>query len=372
MKQETLCRLVGLLAWALPATAQEVVSASSDTASEIAGIVFDDEDVLLLDGQAFSIAFDGSAANAAWAGADLDAVMVPEPVFGRLLLFGVPGLLGLAACSRRRDRRGRGPSWRPSAKSALLKLAPVLSCLVLASPAAATDGVVEINQTCAVQTGCFAGDAAGFPVTISGAAGKSYRLTSDLLVPDRNTTAIQITRHGTSLDLNGFEIAMGLCQFLNCNPVTGTGYGVVATGTNGVSVRNGSVTAMGRAGVSLANQAEVREVRTRWNGEEGINVGADSIVRDCIASWNGDNGIVAGSGSSVTGSASSDNEGIGIAAGAGSVVQGNTAYSNDNAGLSLGFGAIYSGNSITSNVVVTVSGGVNGGGNACDGTATCP
>ena len=34
-------------------------------------------------------------------------------------------------------------------------------------PAIASDGVLEINQTCAVQTGCFSGDVAGFPVTIS-------------------------------------------------------------------------------------------------------------------------------------------------------------------------------------------------------------
>lgn len=34
-------------------------------------------------------------------------------------------------------------------------------------PASASDGVLEINQTCAIQTGCFAGDTAGLPVTIS-------------------------------------------------------------------------------------------------------------------------------------------------------------------------------------------------------------
>ena len=40
----------------------------------------------------------------------------------------------------------------------------------------ATDGAVELNQTCAVQTGCLADDAAGFPVTI--ATPGSYRLTA--------------------------------------------------------------------------------------------------------------------------------------------------------------------------------------------------
>ena len=40
-------------------------------------------------------------------------------------------------------------------------LAPLL-LLTLAIPAFASDGVLEINQTCAVNTGCFAGDTAGF------------------------------------------------------------------------------------------------------------------------------------------------------------------------------------------------------------------
>ena len=48
----------------------------------------------------------------------------------------------------------------------------------LATPALAVDGVLEINQTCAVQTGCFAGDSPGFPVTITQPG--SYRLTSNL------------------------------------------------------------------------------------------------------------------------------------------------------------------------------------------------
>ena len=53
-----------------------------------------------------------------------------------------------------------------------------LLLLALAGPALAVDGVVEINQTCAVQTGCFSGDTAGYPVTITQPG--SYRLTSNL------------------------------------------------------------------------------------------------------------------------------------------------------------------------------------------------
>jgi len=34
------------------------------------------------------------------------------------------------------------------------------------NPALASGGVLEINQSCAVNTGCFTGDSAGFPVEI--------------------------------------------------------------------------------------------------------------------------------------------------------------------------------------------------------------
>ena len=47
--------------------------------------------------------------------------------------------------------------------------------LTVAAPALAVDGVLEVNQTCAVETGCFAGDTAGFPVTVDGNSGDSVR-----------------------------------------------------------------------------------------------------------------------------------------------------------------------------------------------------
>ncbi len=63
----------------------------------------------------------------------------------------------------------------------------LLLILALAGPALAVDGVAEINQTCAVQTGCFGGDAAGYPVTIDGTAGTSYRLTGAKKAHNRTT-----------------------------------------------------------------------------------------------------------------------------------------------------------------------------------------
>ena len=78
---------------------------SFDTAGEVGGIVFDDDDVLRFDGSSWTLEFDASAANPNWAAADLDAVTVPEPSAGLLLLLGGAGLAGWASM---RERSGRG------------------------------------------------------------------------------------------------------------------------------------------------------------------------------------------------------------------------------------------------------------------------
>lgn len=121
-------------------------------------------------------------------------------------------------------------------------------------PAQASDGVLEINQTCAIQTGCFAGDSAGLPVTI--AASGSYRLTSNLAIPNENTDGIQINADDVSIDLNGHAIQGPVtCAGtpLACVPDTGTGRGVfdnVST-RRGSSVKNGAISGMGSTGISL-------------------------------------------------------------------------------------------------------------------------
>ncbi len=66
----------------------------------------------------------------------------------------------------------------------------LLAALVLASPAYAVDGVIEINHARALAGGVTATDTAGYPVTID--ASGSYRLTGDLVVPDENTTAVRV------------------------------------------------------------------------------------------------------------------------------------------------------------------------------------
>ncbi|MBY0401631.1 hypothetical protein K2X89_15160, partial [Myxococcota bacterium] len=76
-------------------------------------------------------------------------------------------------------------------------------------PVCASDGILEINQTCATLSGCFSGDAPGFPVTIDGTAGSSYLLTSDLVVRNVNTDGIFVSVARISIDLNGFGVNGG-------------------------------------------------------------------------------------------------------------------------------------------------------------------
>ncbi len=271
----------------------------------------------------------------------------------------------------------------------------LLLFLALALPAFASDGVLEINQTCAVNTGCFAGDAAGLPVTIT--ASGSYRLTSNLVVPNENTSGIQLTSDNVSIDLAGFEIrGPVVCSGtpLVCTPSSGLGSGVQGSrNQSGTSVRNGSIRGMGLSGLFLGVQAEVKNVRVRSNGRCGIDTSESSIISGNTAYQNGIAGICAKAGSTVSGNAAyqngsdgidgssgstilgntaNENGGDGISASSGSTVLGNTVRLNTGFGLNLVSPSGYRENVISNNTAGTVFGGVNAGNNVCNGLLTCP
>jgi len=269
----------------------------------------------------------------------------------------------------------------------------VMLCLAAAVPARATDGVLEINQACAVQSGCFAGDAAGFPVTINGLAGGSYRLTSDLRLPDQNADGIVIDADDVEIDLNGFSILGPVAcsgSPLACTPNSGSGSGVkrASTTNRGLSVRDGAVTGMGLNGIQLGEQARVMNVRVRWNrgsgvvastgstatgisahqnGATGINVFTASIVGASTATQNGGVGISAGDAATVSGNAAHSNGGNGIAAGTGSSVSDNATQLNGGIGISTGGASM-----VFQNVVMqNASGGIAvGGDSAVNGNTT--
>ncbi|MFO0690010.1 MAG: right-handed parallel beta-helix repeat-containing protein [Myxococcota bacterium] len=224
-----------------------------------------------------------------------------------------------------------------------------------AVPAFASDGVLEINQTCAVDGGCFSGDLAGYPVTIDASAGRSYRLTSDLLVPDENTNGIRVGADDVSIDLAGFEIrGPVVCSGfpLSCAPAEGSGSGIrTATGLEtGTSVANGSVRGMGLFGVNLGAQATVTNLRVRSNAASGIYTSEGATISGVAAHRNGEAGIVPGGGSTVSGNSAYQNGNDGIAARSGTTVSGNSVYQNGANGISAFDGATVSGNTAHQNV----------------------
>ncbi len=222
--------------------------------------------------------------------------------------------------------------------------------LALATSAFAVDGVREISHACAVGDGCFSGDGARYPVTIVQSG--SYRLTSDLAVPDENTSAIRIEASDVTIDLNGFAISgVTTCSGLPpaCASVgTGNGVEVDDDGLRGsISVRNGSIRGMGHDGIRLGWLAVVENVRVRENGVAGIELAAShGTVRGCQALSNGSHGIVT-AGGLIADSVASANGQFGIQ-GAGTI-SGNTAELNGSGGIRAYAIATVAGNTASGN-----------------------
>jgi hypothetical protein len=287
--------------------------------------------------------------------------------------------------------------------------------LALAPPATAADGVIEINQACAVGAGCLAGDVGGFPVTI--ASSGSYRLTGGLTNPSANVYAIQVTADNVAIDLNGFGIVgpvvcSGVGTAIACTGV-GTAAAIYALDRRHVSVRNGTVRGAGSDGLALGASCRVEGVTVENNGRDGIvaddfcvisasssranaqrgfSLGDDVVISHCASAENGSSGILAGGSSVVVENAARQNGAYGISASTASSVSRNSSYSNQgdqiradassvvgNAvrsltgqgwGLNL-TGAVASGyaqNTISiSGAAGLVTGGVSAGDNVCNG-----
>jgi opacity protein-like surface antigen len=92
-------------------------------------------------------------------------------------------------------------------RSSLLPSLLVGTLLLLASPAPAIDGEIEINQARARRRSVTPSDASGFPVARDTRG--SYRLTSVLAVPTPDDTAIDVAGALVHIDLSGFAIQTG-------------------------------------------------------------------------------------------------------------------------------------------------------------------
>jgi hypothetical protein len=187
-------------------------------------------------------------------------------------------------------------------------LAPSLAFVAgLATPSSAVVGVIEINQACALNTGCLAGDTPGLPVSIHSPG--SYRLTGSLTLPDANALGVVVGAPDVTLDLNGFAIQCPSCA------TSGTGAGILGQpAAANLTVRSGSVINTGTNGIDVAGPgARIEGVRSMDNAFDGIRVGDLARISDCIAEGNGAYGIELASGDSVVrDSVSSRNGSVGV------------------------------------------------------------
>lgn len=212
--------------------------------------------------------------------------------------------------------------------------------------ALAAGGVLEINQTCATTTGCFPGDAPGFPVTI--ASPGSYVLTSNLTVTATGTDGIAWPSVGhVSLDLGGFTVAgpttcTGAGTTLVCSP-TNAGIGILA----GFDARvfGGQIHGFQR-GLAL-NIGVARDLTVFQNSSDGV-LAAFGTVENVVASLNGGSGIEL-SNSTATSCVSWGNKGPGFSA-ARSHVSKSTAHQNGAFGINAS-------ESVTNENVVTLNAG---------------
>lgn len=173
-----------------------------------------------------------------------------------------------------------------------------------------------------------------FPIRI--ARPGHYRLTSDLIVQDPDTDAVQILTYGVVLDLNGFTIA---------GPRSGGRGRGVSTGDvdqGHITVRNGTVRGFGSDGVQLRGLYQrVEGVQTLQNGGSGIEVGPNSVLIRNIAEQNGGSGIDVSRGESlILSNTTRGNHGHGIAAGAVSWVSDNVIEDNHGEGIFVTVGAL--------------------------------
>ncbi len=283
-------------------------------------------------------------------------------------------------------RSGKAPSPAAARTGVLRVSALALAAALLVAPQArAGDGAVAIHHACATATGCFAGDAPGYPVTIDGSAGLHYVLTSSLILPNPDTTGIRVATSDVSIDLGGFKIIRADCvgATTSCRfPGTGRGIEVASQLYLGLRVRDGDIVGMGRGGIFAGGQAKISNVRVSQAAGNGIQAGGASVVTDCRSFSNLGDGIQVGPASVVSGNAVVSNGSTGISTFNGSLVLENLIRNNSSGLLnnSVGtpfFDTGYRGNIITNNGnPPQVRQGVDLGANLClgpgDTNPICP
>ena len=212
----------------------------------------------------------------------------------------------------------------------------LLFTLMTAFSGHAVDGVIEINQTCATQLGCFSGDNSGFPIFINGNAGRSYRLTSDLLIPNKNVSVIHLRSNNITIDFNGFSIIRESCSNSECSVIVGIGSAIIEADNgeySNVTIKNGSIIGMGGVGINLSrvNSVTVENMRIGYNGGIGILIQKNGNIKNSTVFNNSDSGIVARSNAYISGNIVYGNDN-GIFSNS-AIIQSNNVYSNNLDGI---------------------------------------
>ena len=237
------------------------------------------------------------------------------------------------------------------------RLLIAITTIITTAPAFASDGQLEINQACAINTGCFSGDAPGFPVTITTPG--SYRLTGnlDLSTVSSSLGGIEVSAPAVMVNLGGFQIAgattcSGSGATISCSPQnqsTGSvGVLFVASATAGV-VQNGVVRNMASIGVySLATGTRVQDITAIHNGWAGIGGSNGSQVVNSRVIENGVDGLDVIGGSVVDGVTAIGNGRHGINLhGGGGVVTSTVSQDNGRWGFKLSIGSKFGNNNLS-------------------------
>jgi hypothetical protein len=265
------------------------------------------------------------------------------------------------------------------------RVVPLVVCTILimgmSSHLGAVDGVVLIDQNRALAGNVTPGDTAGFPVVIN--LPGIYKLASNLVVPNENTTAIQINVNDVTIDLNGFAIlGPNVCTTDGstvAQPCTrpGTGYGVDAgSGTpltvNNTRVMNGTIDGVGYIGIFTNVNARIERMNVTNSGSYGIYT-FGGVIFDTLVRANGNSGIVT-TGAIIRDSRSIFNRGYGIQTGRASIITSSIIDTNLSYGLYITGDTRYVDNVIGNNNGgggnVQVLGGTQTGVNTC-GTVPC-
>jgi hypothetical protein len=270
-----------------------------------------------------------------------------------------------------------------SIQSILRNALAAIACVALIQGTAnAVDGVLLINQSNAIAGNVTPGDTPGFPVSIN--LPGIYKLSSNLVVPNENTTAIQINVNNVTIDLNGFAIlGPNVCATDGVSvaqPCTrpGTGMGIdggtaVPFNVENTRVMNGTIDGMGNIGIFANVNARVEKMNVSSSGSFGIDT-FGGVILDTLVRGNGATGIVT-TGAIIRDSRSIFNRGFGMQTTTFSVISGSVIATNMSFGLVMSSNTRYVDNLIDNNnggiANPQISGGTHTGDNTC-GSAPCP